>query len=289
MVVAELGSFSKAAEKLHLSQPAVTGRVQKLESVLGATLLHRTTRSVTVTPVGQQLAARASEALQGLRVLVADLATEKATARRRVTVAATPMLAATMLPRAIRVFVERNPDIQVNVADLRYSEAIASVLRGDVDIGFIAMERAHPMLRFECLVEEDLVLVVPSIHPLAAESSITLRRLAPYPVMLLGQYGTLLEKVSAEFAHHGLQFTPSVTAGNLLTLLGMVDAGNGIALLPRSVVQLNAATPRAFVEIEDGDLRRRYGIVVRKSARLSVVARSFCDFMRTEIKSAPKA
>jgi DNA-binding transcriptional LysR family regulator len=191
-----------------------------------------------------------------------------------------------MLPRAIRVFVERTPNVQVTVSDLRYSEAVASVLHGDVDLGFIGMDHPHPALRFECLVEDDLVLVVPSIHPLAAESSITLRRLAPYPVMLLGQYGSMIEKVSAEFSRYGLQFTPTVTAGNLLTLLGMVDAGNGIALLPQSVVQLNAATPRVFVKITDGDLRRRYGIVVRKDAHLSVVARSFCDFLRSEIRSA---
>ena len=284
IVVAELGSFSKAAARLHLSQPAVTSRVQRLEAALGTKLRVRTTRNVEVTPSGEQLAARAGEALQSLRVVLADLATDKAAARRRVTVAATPMLAATLLPRAIRVFVEHDPSVQVRVTDQRYAEAIASVQRGDVDIGFIAMERPHPSLRFECLIEEDLVLIVPGMHPLASEGAVTLERLAPFPIMLLEQYSRLREKVASEFAHHGLRFVPTVSAGNLLTLLGMVDAGNGIALLPRFVAQLNAATPRATVGILGADLRRRYGIVTRRNAKLSVVARSFCEFLRGEFE-----
>jgi len=287
IVVAELGSFSKAAERMHLSQPAVTTRVKKLEALLGTKLLLRTTRNVVVTRAGELLAARASEALQSLRVVLTDMATDKATARRRVNVTSTPMLAATLLPRAIRLFVERYPDVQVAVSDLRYTEAIASLQRGDSEIGFMALDRPHPTLRFEPLITDDLVLVVPGMHSLAAKKSITLTELAPYPIMVLEQYVALRAKVSDEFAHHGLRFLPMVTAGNLLTLLGMVDAGNGIALLPSSVAQLNAMIPRATVRILGNDLVRRYGIVVRKKAKLSVVTRNFCDFLRSTFGQKP--
>ena len=101
IAVAEFGSFSAAARHLHLSQPAVTARVQKLESLLGTKLLHRTTRNVAVTDDGQRLTTRAKETLCQLRLLIGEFTQQRAQHRHRVVVASSPMLAATMLPELI--------------------------------------------------------------------------------------------------------------------------------------------------------------------------------------------
>jgi DNA-binding transcriptional LysR family regulator len=283
IAVAELGSFSLAAKRLHLSQPAVTARVQKLEASLGTKLLHRTTRTVEVTDVGRRLASHAIEALRNLRVLIGDIARESSTARQRIVLAATPMIAAMLLPKAIRGYVERHPDVQVTVLDLRHSAALDSLERGESDIGVMALDDPQPKFRFLPLTEEELVLVVPPAHPLAAVASVTLQELAPYPVMMLEQYATLQAKVAEAYARQGLRFRPAVKAGNLPTLLGMLDAGNGITLLPRSMAQHNATVPRSVVPILDTDLTRCYGIVIPKAKEMSPALISFCAYLQSEL------
>jgi len=282
IAVAELGSFSLASKRLYLSQPAVTARVQKLESQLGVRLLHRTTRSVEVTDAGRRLASRASETLRDLRELIAEFSSERAQARQRVVVAATPMLAATLLPAIIGRFSARYPDVNIAVLDLRHAAALQSLERGESEIAVMALEDAHPRMRFTQILQEPIALVVPAGHALASETTVTLQQLATWPVMVLEQYSTLHAKLTSEFERHGLQFRPAATAANLTTLLGMLDAGRGVALLPRGMAQHNAGQPRIVVKLSNCDLFRNYGILEPRSGELSSAARSFVDFLRTD-------
>jgi len=98
VAVATLGSFSAAARQLNITQPSVTSRIQRLESSLGTKLLVRTTRRVELTPRGDLLRVEVGRTLMGLRRLVDSFRLDAAAARSRVVVAATPMVAATMLP-----------------------------------------------------------------------------------------------------------------------------------------------------------------------------------------------
>lgn len=281
IAVAECGSFSLAAKHLSVSQPAVTARVQKLETALGTKLLHRTTRSVEMTEAGSRLAERAREALAELRQLLAEFSEAHAQARMRVVVAATPMIAATHLPRAILEYSERYPDVTIDVLDLRHAAALQSLERGECDMAVLALDDPQPKLRFTPLMREDIVLVTPPGHPLAGRESISLHELAPYPVMVLERYAALQEQVAKEYERLGLQFRPAATAVNLTTLLGMLDAGRGITLLPRSMAQHNASQPRSVIAVVEGNLHRQYGIFVPRGVESSLASRSFQDFLRT--------
>jgi DNA-binding transcriptional LysR family regulator len=281
IAVTECGSFSLAAKHLNVSQPAVTARVQKLETALGIKLLHRTTRSVEMTEAGSRLASRARVALGELRQLLAEFSAANAQARTRVVVAATPMIAATLLPRAILAYGERYPDVTVDVLDLRHAVALQALERGECDIAVLALDDPQPKLRFTPLMREDIVLVTPPGHPLAGREKISLHELSPYPVMVLERYAALQDQVARQYERLGLQFRPAVTAVNLTTLLGMLDAGRGITLLPRSMAQHNASQPRPVIPLADGDVHRQYGIFVPRGAEATVASRSFQDFLRT--------
>lgn len=278
-MVAE-GSFSRAARRLNLSQPAVTARVQKLEHTLGARLLNRTTRNVEVTEAGRCLAVEAEAALRGLGRLVARMLEESGKARRRVAVATTPMVAAQLLPAALRRWREEHPDIEVVVRDLRHAAVLDSLDRGECDLAVIALDRAPPRFRFDLLMDDEMVALVPEGHELGARRSISLAELAAQPVMLLEHYTEIQARLEQACGALGLRFTPSVVVANLQTVLGMLESGTGLALLPRVMAMHGQRRPRRGLSIEGVTLRRRYGIVTPGDREPGAAVRSFCDFLR---------
>jgi DNA-binding transcriptional LysR family regulator len=282
LAVVELGSFSAAAARMHISQPSITARVQRLEQRLQAKLLVRTTRKVEATKAGERLFDAATEALRGLRAVVQEFDVAADRGGHKVVVASTPMISATNLPKIIHAFNERFPDVRVTLLDQQYPEVIESIEAGIADLAVTAVDGNESGLRFQLLAEEELLLVVPSSHPLASAGQVTLDRLAPFPLMLLDRYADLRRTIDQECARRAISFKPLMAASNLTTLLGMLDAGIAITFLPKSMAQANAKTTRATVRVTDVKLTRRYGIAVSQKSCLSSAAQSFCDYLRAE-------
>ncbi|HEY0295985.1 MAG TPA: LysR family transcriptional regulator [Bordetella sp.] len=282
--VAREGSFSVAARKLHLSQPAVTNRVRRLEDKLRVKLLVRTTRRVELTPDGELLRGAAEQAVAGLRDVIGKFQSVSESDRNRVTVVVTPMLAATIMPALIHAYTERYPDVHIVLRDLPYDQVIRSVTEGHADMAVAALDSAPRGLRFQSLAEEKMVLVVPARHPLAGSSIATLDMILPYPLMLLDRYQTLRKQLQAEFDRRGVPFNPGSTI-TLPTLLGMVDAGNCITFLPRSMAQDNARHVRKLLEVEDLAVLRCYGTLVVRKAELSAAAQNFQAFLGKNFKT----
>jgi DNA-binding transcriptional LysR family regulator len=275
LAVVELGSFSAAARRLHISQPSVTARVQRLESTLKTRLLVRTTRHVEPTPAGKRLREHAEIALRDLRRLLHEFQADAEAARLRVVVAATPMISAVMLPSLIHSFCLRYPDVQVQLRALQYEDVVAKIESSEADLAVVAFDNDSSKLSFEALTEEDMLVVVPTTHPLAQAGQITLEQLAQTPLMLLDRYSMLRERLADEFSRHGLALRPMHHAANLSTLLGMVDAGLGATFLPRSMAQRYARDTRATLQMADVNLMRRFGILRSRDADLSAAALSF--------------
>src|SRR5579871_3889564 len=233
LAVASLGSFSAAGRQLNVTQPSVTSRIQRLEAALGARLLVRTTRKVELTERGTLLRTEADRALAGLRDLVDRFRLDAVAARNRVVVAATQMVAATMLPDVLRSHRERYPGVDVQLRDLRLVDAVQAVATGDADVGVIHFDGDDKRFKAQPLRNEPIVLVVQPNHPLARRRRVTLDEMAAYPLMMLEQYDGMKSRIAAEVAHRGLTLKPALSAGNLMTLMGMLDANMGILLLPR--------------------------------------------------------
>lgn len=280
-VVAE-GSFSQAARRLNLSQPAVTARVQKLEQMLDVRLLNRTTRRIEPTVAGTRLAEEAGRALQGLQRLVAEMLVESGKARRRVTVAATPMVAALLLPAVLQKWHAEFPDVTVVMRDLRHFAALESLDRGECDLAVLALDEPVPRFRFDVLMDDEVVALVPEGHALSTRGSITLAELASHPVMILEQYVGILAQIEQACTAQGLHFAPSGAAANLQTILGMVDAGAALAVLPRVMAARSRSEPRHCLTIEGVVLRRRYGILTLKERTPSMATQNFNRFLRAQ-------
>ena len=281
LVVLEEGSFSRAAERLCISQPSVSSRVKRLEDVLRVKLIERTTRSISPTEDGELLRGAAQEALAGLYGVLRQFRDRSEAARNRVIVAATPMLAATFLPGIIHSYAQRFPDVEVVLKDMPFENLLKAIGDGAADIGVTAVDGDYDNLQFQPLAEEPVVLVVPAKHPLAKEEPVTLEKILPYRMIFLDRYTSLRERLAGEFARLGATLEAS-TASTLPTLMGMVDTGSWVAFLPRSMAQVNARESRSIMELADFRAVRTYGSIVARRVVPTAAVRSFRDHLHRE-------
>ncbi len=280
VAVAELGSFSLAAQRMHVTQPSVTGRVQRLEATLGTQLLIRTTRKVELTVAGVALLREASHALAGLRKIVTGFRQQARIARQRVIVAATPMLSALTLPPIIRDYSKRFTDVRIVLRDLQYPEALAAVEAGTADLAVLAYEGKDRRFRSQPLAKDEMVLVAPATHPLAAFGSVPLSKVAPHSLLVIEQYEPMYRRIAEALQQRGLELAAPQSVGNLNTLLGMLDAGMGATLLPRLMAKRTRARGHVIVELEDLRLVRQFAVVHSSKAPLGTAAESFARFLR---------
>lgn len=284
LVVLEEGQFSKAAERLCISQPTASSRVKKLESVLRVQLLVRTTRSVEPTEEGRLLQAAATEALSGLYDVLRQFRGRSEAARNRVVVAATPMIAATFLPQIIHSYCERFPDVNVQLKDMPYESVLKSVSDGAADLGVAAIDGEQDNLVFRALAEEPVVLIAPASHPITQVQKVTVEMLLPFRLILLARYSDLRQRLAQAFGERGAVFD-AASAATLPTLLGMIDTGGFLTLMPRSLAESNARRNRTTLELADFHATRCYGSIVARKAVPTSAIKSFREHLHQEFET----
>lgn len=283
MMVVEEGSFSRAAERLCISQPSATNRVKRLEDVLRVKLLNRTTRLVEPTEDGKLLSAAAGEALSGLLEILSQLRDRSEAARNRVVIASTPMIAATFMPRIIHSYCERYRNVQVSLRDMPYELLLKSIADGSADIGVTAVDGQHDHLLFHPLAQEELVLVVPAKHPLAQAQQVKVEMMLPYRLIFLDRYTGIRERLAEAFARYGAVLEVT-TVATWPTMLGMIDTGSCVTLLPRSMAQSNARPSRVIVELADFPAVRTYGSIVTRKLVPTAAIQSFREHLHREFE-----
>lgn len=276
--VVELESFHRAAEALHISQPALTRRIQKLEQSIGAPLLERTTRHVAPTAMGQEvmpLVRRMLEEFDG------SLFTMKNGAQRRglVTMACVPTAAFYFLPTVIRTFSKQYPNIRLRIRDLTANEGLQAVARGEVEFGINLMGSSDPDLVFEPLIEDPFVLAMKKDHALAKFETIQWNQLEPYPLVVVDRSSGNRTLLDGALAKHKLRLNWFYEVTHLNTSLGLVEAGLGISVLPRMATPQDDHPFLVSRPIVDPVVSRTIGIVQRRSSTLSPAAEKFVEML----------
>ena len=185
--VAELSSFRKAADSVHLSQPAFSRRIDKLEQALGVRLLERTTRRVTLTAVGRDFERKVRELLDELDATLLGIRGVAVTRMGEVTVACVPSTVYYYLSEVIRRYHERCPKVRVKVVDAGANEALAAVARGEADFGLNFIGAQEGELEFRPLVEERFVAACRRDHPLAKLRRVSWAQLGEYDYISVGR------------------------------------------------------------------------------------------------------
>ena len=275
LAIVELQSFNRAAEALHLSQPALSRRVQKLETSIGAALLERTTRHVSPTALGLELVPLVRRMLEEFDGSLFTARDRRPRRNELVTIACLPTAAFYFLPTVIKQFNRDYPDIRFRILDLTATEGLQAVLRGEVEFGINFMGTADPDLIFDRIAEDPFVLAIRRDHPLAGKEKVGWEDLLPYRLITVHRSSgnrTLLDATLAR-ANIELQWFYEVT--HLSTSLGLVEAGLGISVLPQT------ATPgddHPFIvtrPILNPRIGRTIGVVRRRGATLSPAAEHF--------------
>jgi DNA-binding transcriptional LysR family regulator len=286
LAVAETGSFSRAAEHLGLSQPSITSRVQRLEDSVGIALLQRTTRRVAITEHGVKFKSAANAALRDLRDLLREFRGEAEAKRKRMTLAATPLVAAVALLPIIRRYIESNPGIEIRLHDIRMPQALNELAAGIADMAILVLDDNHPDFHFEPLTVEECVVVTPPNHPLLAKPEATVDAVAKFRVLLPDTYRSVRDVLEQEYEERGLAFEPVVLineVSNISTVIGMVAAGMGITFVPRTLISGEQRGSVGMVRSKGFRVERRYGIVTARDKPMSPIARSFARFVRSSI------
>ena len=239
VAVAEEENVSRAALKLHVSQPALSRQVRDLEEELGFPLLERSAKSVRLTEAGRAFLTEARAVLQRAEDAVKAARAIATGGRGELHVGYAPSLTARILPRALRAFQAELPKVRVRLHDLSTEEMLAGLRAGKLQIAFVA----HPtraMLRglhFEELTRDPLFLAVAPKHRLARHRAVTLGDIAREPMVAYTRkdYPEAHEMLLAVFA--GLKDKPRIVEehDSVTSLIAAVEAGTGVALTPQSL------------------------------------------------------
>ncbi len=280
--VAEHKSFTIAARLLNVSQSGVSGQVQALEREIGVTLLRRNQREVALTPEGAAFWEQAREILVRADQAV-DLAIKASRGESgRLIVGLCGPVTAQFLPKLIRTFRKRYPGVELALKDRPPSHQVQALLNNEIDIAFtrsIPVNSKH-LLKYEVLFREPVIAAVPKDHELANDAAIPLRKLAHEKLIVCARDGApeIFDPIitMCKKAH----FSPKLgeTPDSWASVLTMVEAGEGIALVPACVQHLRA-NQVVFRSLRQGGCRLD-AIVAWRHNEASAVQESFLCMLR---------
>jgi DNA-binding transcriptional LysR family regulator len=285
--VAEVNHFRRAAESVHLSQPAFSRRIDKLEQAIGVRLLERSTRRVSLTAVGRDFARTVAQLLDDLDGTLLGLRGLAPTRLGEVSVACVPSTVYYYLSQVIRRYREVYPKIRVRVLDASANEVLAAVVRGEADFGLNFIGSQEPDIDFIPLVEERFVAACRRDHPLARRRRLTWGDLAGYDFITVDK--TSGNRLLIDQALAGLPGRPEVVyeARHVTTLLGLVEAGLGVAAVPSMAMPARDHPLLVSVALEEPIVTRRVGLIRRRGRALTPAAQQLFDFFG-EMKQRPQ-
>ena len=254
VAVAEDLHFRRAAERLHVAQPAVSEQVRKLEVDLGVQLFERTHRSVSLTDAGAALLDEARRVLRQTEVArqAARGATERAAMRLRIGYLPDALPAA--VPRALRQLTASIPAVQVDLESAPAWRLVDDVRRGRLDVAITSLPAPANGLRMLPLGEQGAVVALPAMHPHALEPEIAIERLAPERIVLLPYEANPAFRNAVVALCHAEGLAPAfieVAESRVEHALLAVVAGMGPAILPESVAERYATPGVRFVPLAD--------------------------------------
>lgn len=266
IAIAETGSVSRAADLLHLTQPAMSARLRTLERQLGANLFVRTPRGVRLSDAGAEFlphARRALDAFEEGRRRVADLVDGIG---GHLTLATAPSISTYVLPAMLKRFLEAYPNVQVAIRTGHPTEVLELVLRDEVHLG-LACDLEHADIQATALYDDELVLVMAPDHPCTGDAVVTLGQLAAAQLVMF-RSSSFLDLLTSLFHAAGVRAGALMEVDNIDAAKKMVEHGLGVALLPwiavHAELELGTLTTRPIAEV--GPMPRKILAIRRRDA-----------------------
>jgi DNA-binding transcriptional LysR family regulator len=282
MAAAETGSFSAAADRLCMTQPAFSQLVRELEKIVGTRLFDRTTRRVELTEAGQLLLAQARRPLEDLEFAWQSVAAMASGSRGSVSYAILPSAAFSVGTRAVARFRCEFPNVKVRQLEDQDRLLVDKVLDREVDFGVGMMARAEPALRFDELFVDELVAVLRQDDVLARRKTIAWADLKEVSLVLLPPTSSVRRLMDTGLALAGAQRQPDFEVLNMVTALTMVRQGIGVTVLPRIALDSMGMDGLVHRRLADPRPMRSIGVVRRADRVLSPAAERIIAYLVEE-------
>ncbi|MFC2036392.1 LysR substrate-binding domain-containing protein [Chloroflexota bacterium] len=285
--IVEHGSLSAAARAKHISQPAVTKQVQRMEAEMGSALLMRgPKRQVEQTPAGERVLAFARQTLASFEALERELAALKTVEQGTLALAASTIPGEYILPRLLAAFRVAYPQVEVQMTISDTADVASRLLADEADVGVIGSATWRLGLHLERLVVDEIILAVPPNHPFAGRVKVAVDELCGQPLILREEGSGTRRSVEAALEAAGLglpQDSPALVLGSTQAILQAVAQGLGVGFVSaRASAQAQAEGHLACVGLEGVDLRRDLCLAYMPQRAGDPLVAHFMDFAREQ-------
>jgi LysR family transcriptional regulator, hydrogen peroxide-inducible genes activator len=279
VAVAQTGSFSRAAERCHVSQPSLSQQIQKLERGLKQQLLERLGRRVALTDAGRLLLDRAMAILAAVEDAERRLQDDDEKGGR-LAIGAIPTVAPYLLPLVLRKFLQRHPNVDLSVHEDVTSQLQAAVGAGEVDLALVALPINDERLHVEPLFSEPLFLALPRGHRLAGRRKINIDDLRAERFILLTEMHCLGEQVLSFCNAHGCQPWIACKSAQISTVQALIAMNQGVSLLPAMAQRADRDRKRVYRTLAGDEPRRTIAVMSRLHGYHSPTAERFLARLR---------
>lgn len=285
--VAEFGSFTRAAERLNLAQPALSLSIRELERELNLKLFDRTTRRVELTSAGREFLQSADKVLADLDLAVRNARDLSERKRGRIVVAAPPLLAAMIVPGAISEYNKAFPGIDVALIDARYDQILERLRAGDVDCAIGTFDERADGIRRDVLAQDALAIFCAPDSPLAKMKRVRWRDLDGQRLVMLTRDSSVRTLIDRHLDAAGVSCGKVLhEVSQMTTAIMLVEAGLGAAVLPAYIWSFARERQIVSRPLTEPQVTRSLYLIHPDNRSLSPAAEGFARVLRAHTRTA---
>jgi LysR family transcriptional regulator, low CO2-responsive transcriptional regulator len=288
IAIAETGTFTAAAQRLHVTQAAISMQIRQLEDELGVQLFVRAPRRVRVTEAGEALCARARAILTEHDAAIAELSSLAASPHYRLRIGtASTRVSAAPLPSILQALKARHPLAEVTVVSGTSEKLIRQILAGNLDVAFVSLPVEAADIETEALEKDALVVIASPDHPLARRRVVTAAMLAAEKLILSESGGNTRRLIDAFFSQARAKPQIAMELGRQAAINRMVEQRLGVSIAPIGAVRDEIRSGRLVSRpIEGASLSWQLGLAYLRSAQESPIVRAFKALCREAFSRA---
>lgn len=281
-----LGSLTRAAQELHLTQSAVSLLVKQLEEVWHTRLFDRTTRALNPTVAAHDAISAVEQILIDLRSLDRQMQSLAQLDRGRISFAVTAGVASSLMPNILSAFVTAHPDIGYRMLDVAADQLIAKIMSGEAEFAIGTIDDDAAGVRCETLLQDKVSAIAVRNGSFERRSEMSWDELKAWKTISVPRGTSIRRLIDMELARYGKQFEPGMETSLLNTALAMTAHGIGVAVLPAYLLPMMQFPGLVAVPLVEPVVRRRLSVISREGRSLSAAARAFLDLTRKVIQKS---
>ncbi|AOY76506.1 LysR family transcriptional regulator [Clostridium formicaceticum] len=275
-MVCQLDTITKAAERLHVSQPSITNAIKNLEGELGIHLFDRNKKQLRLTPEGKVFLTRVNDILSKVEDAVSEMQDYRQLKKGILRIGVPPMIGTFLFPKIFVHFKNLYPQIELHIMEKGSIATTKMIENEELDLAIVIVAQSSALLNSLLILESEMLVCLSKHHPLNVKEKLTLEDIKNEPIVMLKEGFYHREKIMAFFNKHGVAPNTILSSSQLDTIKSVVSNGIGISLLLKEIIENdNRIVGKPLNEV----ISIPIGLVWKKEKYLSNAAKTFIDFI----------